>query len=359
MIINHVYVKNKWKYNQCSKYHPYIELIKLLCLKNKELNLKNRYGTIVLHDACTSGQLEEEKFLLKYGANVHSQRYIGETMLHATIEGHNVKLVEFLLTKNLDINAKNQKNETPLHKLLNFCCKSPFNSNTEKTKKDIAIIEFLIDNGATLCYFETSLYTPLEKSILYDIPELMECLLELKIDTGYLEYFIKYGYPLRRFVKPPFKNNEIEIEKLLFAYASIQVNIDDFISEFNDNRIQTIVPMYKTCKLELEQMKITKIGDNMNVTYYDLLVKDLIKVSKCLKNEAIVYALETEYYKKYFRLYEFFIKKRLERIQRFKEYKEIIIEYFNNKLPILVIDYIFTFLNDKDVRNLKTALYVE
>ena len=57
--------------------------------------------------------LERIKELLNIGFNINTQNDLGDTLLHYACEYKHYDIIQFLLSKNADINIKNEKGYTP------------------------------------------------------------------------------------------------------------------------------------------------------------------------------------------------------------------------------------------------------
>jgi serine/threonine-protein phosphatase 6 regulatory ankyrin repeat subunit B len=135
------------------------EVIDFLIGKGSDINAKNKLGATPLHWAATNENREILETLIKRGCNIHITDSMGNTLLHyAAIKLYNTTNVPmtsfnifhnldwdlksnpanitFLLDKGLDINAKNEEDETPLH------CAAMFGNP--------AILEILIENDGNI-----------------------------------------------------------------------------------------------------------------------------------------------------------------------------------------------------------------
>jgi ankyrin repeat protein len=69
-----------------------------LLAKGAEVNAKNAHGWTPLHVAAAGGDPAVVALLLKHGANVHAQSYIGTTPLdNATTRGGRQAVIDLLL----------------------------------------------------------------------------------------------------------------------------------------------------------------------------------------------------------------------------------------------------------------------
>lgn len=89
-----------------------------------------------LHFATEKGHLDTAEILLKKGADINAQDYMGMTSLHWAVDRQQREVVEFLLSHKADVNTTNYVGDTPLH------------STVWNRKTDLA--ELLIAHGAKL-----------------------------------------------------------------------------------------------------------------------------------------------------------------------------------------------------------------
>jgi ankyrin repeat protein len=111
------------------------EIAKLLISKGADVNVKKEDGWTPLHNAAREGRKETIKILIANGADVHAKSNGGTTPLHAAANGrrrpryrpgqpdHGISgeqiadlliIVETLIAKGADVNAKTDKGTTPL-----------------------------------------------------------------------------------------------------------------------------------------------------------------------------------------------------------------------------------------------------
>ncbi|MFO7683378.1 MAG: ankyrin repeat domain-containing protein [Chloroflexota bacterium] len=93
---------------------------KLKNLLEKEENLlgaRDTDGSTALHCASWKGHREVVEFLLKSGADVHSQNnndHWGTTPLHAAAHANQAAITQLLIVAGADVNAKDMNGKTPL-----------------------------------------------------------------------------------------------------------------------------------------------------------------------------------------------------------------------------------------------------
>jgi hypothetical protein len=91
----------------------------LLRHNGADLDVRGQIGSIPLHAAAYSGNLEVVRILIEYDpANINARDESGSTPLHDASEGHNFKdgsVFRLLLEHGADVNAQSQIGRTPLH----------------------------------------------------------------------------------------------------------------------------------------------------------------------------------------------------------------------------------------------------
>lgn len=117
---------------------------------------------------------------------------------------------------------------------------------------------------------------------------------------------------------------------------------------------------YRKCQLEIDKMKQKKICNERNITFYEFLVNDLMKVTISARYEQILEILDLNKYQLEFPCYFFLLKKRVERVKNMLEIQDSVIclleNYSRIELPIIIIDKIFECLSARDFRNIGRAL---
>lgn len=346
---------------------PYWEIIELLCENGSHLDFNNADGADMVYDACRLGLLKEVKFLLKHGANLLGKHMENDTVLHGAVCGHNFELVEFLLHNGLDINVTNDNNETPLFQLSAFSHNSSTDtrSRSEKMRHDVEMIEFLVDNGASLNIVNIHELTVFENSVFNFAFEIMECLLELNFnvyDQG-MRYIFDYNN-FNHSVFNDYMHSGIG-NGLMYCIAFLATVENDITEHIHDpERIcfEWVEPLFNECKQELNAMIELEICDDSNVSYFEFLFNNLMEVAVFCRNEKLMQALETDFYKTAFPRYTFFLEKRIERAIILKHcmdaFAGFFIEFFENGMPTVVIDKILSFLEPGHVRNFARALHV-
>ena len=124
-----------------------------------------------IHEAVINRDIEAVKQHLAAGTNVDEKDGVGWTPLHyAAVEG-NKEVVELLITKGADVNAKDdQSGETPLH----FAA---FSGHKE-------IVELLIAKGADVNAKDDDGKTPLDSAIRRKHSEIADLLRKHGAKTG-------------------------------------------------------------------------------------------------------------------------------------------------------------------------------
>ncbi|XP_051169365.1 putative ankyrin repeat protein RF_0381 isoform X2 [Leptopilina boulardi] len=312
--------------------------------------------------ACEAGRMDIVELLVSCGADVNSRNNEGMTMIHHAVLGMNLDIVEFLLQRGLDVNALDHFNRTPLYHLVKL------HSNDV-----IPMIEFLIDNGAdvNICNKEEISSTagagPLHVAVKQERLNVIECLLYFNADitalNGNRERPLESSYSYTEFI-----TRRTEIVIAFMAMKNIEVNYfddmeidedDETFLELNGNRNMAYF-YYRKCQVEIIKMKQKKICDERNITFYDFLVNDLMRVTISARYKKILEILDLNKYQFEFPCYFFLLKKRIERIKKMLQIQDSVICLFQNfvniELPIIVIDKIFENFSARDFRNIARIL---
>ena len=111
-------------------------------------------GDTLLHSVV---QREEEapeiiKYLVSLGLDVNARNDPGNTPLHlAARDDESVKVLESLVAAGADVNAKNNKGETPIH-------------DSARENKNVEITKFLVAKGAGVDAKDNAGLTPFNKA---------------------------------------------------------------------------------------------------------------------------------------------------------------------------------------------------
>ncbi|MHB9146875.1 MAG: ankyrin repeat domain-containing protein [Candidatus Amoebophilus sp.] len=90
----------------CACDNDQLEVVKYLIEKGADVNAKGQYGQTTLHWACRQGYLEAVKYLVEKGANIHATDNSGNTPLNWACRQGYLEAVKYLVEKGADVNAK-------------------------------------------------------------------------------------------------------------------------------------------------------------------------------------------------------------------------------------------------------------
>ncbi|WP_333023964.1 ankyrin repeat domain-containing protein [Wolbachia endosymbiont of Pentidionis agamae] len=102
----------------------YLEIIELLLKKGADINAKNEGGNTSIYEAIKSNNFKIMERLFNKGAKIDLNNNSNQTLLHIAASNSfysydttnsGVKIMEFLLKHNLDINIKDEGGNTPMH----------------------------------------------------------------------------------------------------------------------------------------------------------------------------------------------------------------------------------------------------
>ena len=94
-----------------------ILIVKFLIEKrNVDKDIKGRSGSTPLHYACTKKHLHLVQYLISKGANVNAKTNCGLYVIHSACRGGSLPIIQYLIEKQkVNINIKGARGKTPLH----------------------------------------------------------------------------------------------------------------------------------------------------------------------------------------------------------------------------------------------------
>lgn len=143
--------------------HGNIEAAKLILAKAISLGVKDEILYSAVHWAVIADQVEMVKYLLDQGANIEGNDDLGgyTPLMNSSL----FEMVDLLVKRGANVNAKNKFNYTPLHKaVFNFV------EGKRKEKDCKKILNLLISNGANLNAQDNNGNTPLMTAIQKTAP---------------------------------------------------------------------------------------------------------------------------------------------------------------------------------------------
>ena len=166
--------------------------------------------SVSIHDAATKGNIEAVKQHLDAGADVELKCVnCGGTVLRHAVSGGHIEIVELLVSKDADVNAKTEEGESPLHLAANRGHKE--------------IIELLIARGADVDAKGDSGRTPLHVAAQKGHKEIIELLIAKGADVDAKGGW-KEGTPL--LYAATYGHKEV-VELLIAKGADVNAKDDD------------------------------------------------------------------------------------------------------------------------------------
>ena len=201
-----------------------IESAKLILAKAKSLGVKDEVIRVSLHWAVVSNQLEMARYLLDEGANVEgNDKYAGYTPL---METSMFEMVELLVGRGANVNARNKMNSTPLYKAI-----FNYQGANNKEKDCDKILNLLLEKGANVDVQDNNGITPLMGAVQKMSPTkiLVEKGANLNIQNKNGETALMYavkGGLLRVLIVVPVIGSYTDAAKLLISKGA-DVNLQD------------------------------------------------------------------------------------------------------------------------------------
>lgn len=337
-----------------------VEVAKCLVEQKAVIDAEKRDFTTPLHLAAERGNVEMVRYLINHGADVNKTSDEGGTPLHRATFSRNPKIAEILLNKGAKVDAKTGREATPLHLAVQKNC--------------VDMVKLLLEYGAdvnnkdaqgqnALCFFSD------------DGGEIAEVLMDYGVDvnstdkigkTALFQVYINAG-------------ETVAIAKLLVKIMAKMISTDQVVSEKNQLLLKLKNPgiFFEKCNKEIERMKTRVIDDIYNITFYDVLTKDVKKLAVYAKFRNVIDAFEDGKYRKEFPLYANMLERRYKigkekndlfeagaaafnllfqyKLPQFVENNaKAIDDQFKNgfEVPDLVVRKLFSYLSVMDLRTL-------
>jgi len=122
----------------------------LFIANGADINTQFYDGNRLLHEAVRKGHSDIVELLIAYDADVNVKNQFGKIPLHYAVSGNNKNIIMLLLANGADINAKDNDGDTPLH------------TAALRGYKDV--VEMLINHGADVMAKDCGGLTPIDEA---------------------------------------------------------------------------------------------------------------------------------------------------------------------------------------------------
>jgi ankyrin repeat protein len=159
-----------------------LEIINLLLTNGSDVNEKGKFGFSAIHYATKTQNLKILQFLLKKGLDINQKDDYGFTPLHHASFDGDTKTATFLIQKGADCKATDNYGNSPLHyaaregRLSQIEKENPKQQLPELPSLKVETIKLLIENGANLQAKNNKGETPLALAIHREHKEIVEFL---------------------------------------------------------------------------------------------------------------------------------------------------------------------------------------
>ncbi|KAJ8668030.1 hypothetical protein QAD02_009693 [Eretmocerus hayati] len=290
---------------------------------------------LVIHeDPCMS--VEAIELLLKYGADPNARDYRNNTPLHFMFDSDYPEIIEILVNHGADINAQNFLCETPL---ISLCKRLKISHENLNEDEDERLLEFL-DNGADINLADERNLTPLSIVCKKGIHLLLAENIPKDIETLLAH------------------RRKLEI---LGADVSRAISAEDEISQtFYSRRIKSDkdCKFKSQCTSEIEIMKQTHT-DNYT-TLYDILFKNSTQLAVLSHNDSFQQIVESQDLYHKFPNYGFMLKLRSTqgklRWPLLNDSRESLNSLLGAVLPRDCVEEILQYLDNQDLKNITNSI---
>lgn len=368
-----------------------IQVIELILQFDIDVNIADQTGRTALHvidlmhwgsDESLDNRLSRRKivnFLISKGGNVNARTKKNDTVLDYAILYQNPFVLEEILMHNANTNYLNEYGDTPLGlaairgnskivELLihhnvdvnapNYKGITPLlyavENNNEKT------IKCLLDNGACINWkYRLSGETVLHIAIGNKKPGIVALLLMYGADMNITNF--RKQTPLSYAIQPPCDVNSMMIIQILIAHVIKLKCANLYVNEINLKLIDGWMQMddfSALCMNEIDRLKKTKVVDSRKLFYNDILTMNTQKLSVYLQDNSIVKNFPANVCDHKYPIYYDLLKKRFnDGIER-KKILSTIDKYLTRifpGLPYNCVTEIFCYLSNDSLRQLIIA----
>ncbi|KAK9870480.1 hypothetical protein WA026_008038 [Henosepilachna vigintioctopunctata] len=309
-------------------------------------NMQDANGNTPLHLACMQGNEGVIRVLLEHGANINVKNQLDKIALHYAAMFGCSKIVRLLLAKGANPNARNIDGRTPLAYSVCETCNSE-------------IVNILLEYGADLNCLDRYGLTPLHIAAKAAGRQMISCLLNLGADINAMDWNNRTPLSIAVSLSDQNRGVVVTLENDIIMKKMIGLHVCEenlkLIGEDED-----ILFFESKCHMEVSKMKTEKVGQS-NISCHDIVVKSIHQLAKIYRNSEVELGLkEVNYdnYPLYGNMIQSLIKMKFNKAQKrncllrqgFVCFYEMSVNL--PKLPLNCIDYIFSYLHNKDVINL-------
>ena len=317
----------------------YVKVVEALLEHNADVNCKSKIDITPLHIAAQNDHLEVVEFLLKFGAIIDSKDEYGRTALHIASNKEHEQIVRALLEYGSDINKLCDSHKVFYDAL----------DDTEDDDYD-CVYNHLVSHNDEYGQYKHHNYSHDSDDDYYECKH--HCF------DDYCDYYNHHDFHAAYYCDPRTISYFGNVDSILKHHIVKMKTADLFVSEKHLRSISSDDEMsdfQNECVEEIARMKSEKVS-NANVSFYDILTKDVSQLAMYAGNESIVQILRLDDYKVKFPIYASMINSNFRKGERRKVLLEqgnkIFHFLFNNfpQLPHDCTEKIFSYLRDEDLR---------
>ncbi|XP_051172785.1 putative ankyrin repeat protein RF_0381 [Leptopilina boulardi] len=332
----------------CSIEKGFTLIIPYLLKPNANVNVFLEQSFTLLEIAINNCQYKMMRELLKFGADLNTKDIHGNTLLHISVLNDCMDTIEFLLKSQINIEARNKNGETALHLA---------------SHRKANIVQLILDAGADInSKTRTMESTALHIAVKNGKENLVKLLLEYDAIVNLKN--IVNATPLDFAINC--KN--YEIIHVLLQYGGTYNTNSCFTSEISEILMQHSIKMkllavdefqsdnseyVHKCIEEINRMRHCQL--EAKISLYDLLIKNVAQVELYMRNEQILlfdFSDFKDLYPIYFDILNVQINKAKRRNMLIKLASNSLENILDIKIPYLVVENIFFYISNLDLRNL-------
>ncbi|CAH1391322.1 unnamed protein product [Nezara viridula] len=290
------------------------EIARELIKRGVSVNAMDNHGETPLHKAVAGDHIEVVMTLIKAGANVHAiESSKGNNCLHMV---RSAAVIKALVTRGVDINARNRRGETPLQTLITNCSLllSPLmrvrglhvryfkDTNSMQMNESIYAVKEMLNQGAIVNTFDYYDKTILESAVTHGHSKMVAYMINHGVEVDWRKLFrlnVINQTALQLLVRESMIGNVVVKGKKLFNHSPSE---EPFL-----NSVKHLLSYTKRCVAEIELMKAKRINCYNTIYHFVVEISPEIKALRLCSH----YEVSAEEYLAMFPIYRNHVGRRL------------------------------------------------
>lgn len=226
-------------------------ILRLLLRHGADVNKTDEESLTALHGAAKNGSISQVQLFLKHGAQVTPQ--LTSSMLYSAAEGHQKKMVAWLLSRGANVNHRGQGGETSIYGAI----------RSERSNEDTSIVQLQLKAGANIENKDKQGVTPLSLAAGLCLPKIVKILIEHGADVHTKDN--RRQTPLHKAVRCLNRYNALEASMRLIEHGA----------DSNARDLDGCTPVHVAANVHMSQVSLAVLrvllgaGGNIHTLSHD------------------------------------------------------------------------------------------